>query len=71
MSPPPRSAMIKEAYVGLVGWAWIAALIAVVYCLVKAIFFGGSWWAFIVAVVVTWVLYRIALYYQLEKERGG
>ena len=66
-----RRAMIKEIYVGLVGWAWIAMAIATVYYLAKAIFLGGSWWTVIGAAVGAWVLYRVALYYQLENERGG
>ncbi len=66
----PRRAMIKEAYVGLIGWIWIAMSIAAVYYFVKAIFFGGSWWTVIGVAVGTWVLYEVALYYQLEKERG-
>jgi ABC-type Co2+ transport system permease subunit len=64
-----RQAAVKEAYVGLVGWAWIAASIAAVYYLFRAIFFGGSWWTFVGTSVVAWVLYRVALYYQLENER--
>jgi hypothetical protein len=51
-----RQAAVKEAYVGLVGWAWIAASIAAVYYLFRAIFFGGSWWTFVGTSVVAWVL---------------
>jgi hypothetical protein len=43
--------------------------IPMVYYLAKAIFFGGSWWTVIGVAVGAWVLYRVALYYQLEKER--
>jgi hypothetical protein len=66
-----RQAIIKEAYVGLIGWAWIGIGLAAAYFLLKAVFFHGSWWSFIGASVGAWLLYRVALYYQLEKERGG
>jgi hypothetical protein len=34
----------------------------------RAIFYGSSWWNFLGSAAIAWVLYRVALYYQLEKE---
>lgn len=65
-----RQAIIKEAYIGVIGWAWMAAAIASVYFLIVAIFYGASWWRFFGCAVAAWVLYRVALYYQPEKERS-
>eukprot|EP01037_Dinobryon_pediforme_P017867 gene17867-18096_t len=61
--------MIKELYVSLIGWSWVAAIIAALYFLIKAIFYAGSWWSFFGSVFVVWLLYKVSLYYQLEKER--
>ena len=63
-----QRAIIKEVYVGLVGWAWIATCLAAVYFLVAALFFKSSWWHFVLCVVGAWMLYRVALYYRLERE---
>jgi hypothetical protein len=63
-------AMIKELYVGLIGWAWIVTFVAAFYFLVMAIFNHGSWWHFFGSVAVSVLLYRVSLYYQLEKERA-
>jgi hypothetical protein len=66
-----RQAIIKEVYVSLIGWAWIAFCLAAAYFLLKAVFFHGSWWTFFWTSVAAWLLYQVGLYYQLEKERGG
>jgi hypothetical protein len=65
-----RQAIIKEAYVGIIGWAWIATSLASLYFLAAALFFGNSWWRFIVCAAGTWLLYKVSLYYQLEPERN-
>jgi len=65
-----RAAQIKELYVGIIGWAWIAAVLAALYLLVTALFFGRSWWMFFASVCVAVVLYRVSLYYFLENERA-
>ena len=62
--------IIKELYVNVVGWAWIAACIAMLYFLAMAIFDSGSWWYFLGSAVLVWLLYKVSLYYQLEKERA-
>jgi hypothetical protein len=64
-----RTQIIKELYVSAIGWAWIAAGIAALYFLTKAIFFGSTWWHFFESILVAWLLYRVSLYYVLEKER--
>ena len=64
-----RQAIIKEIYVGIIGWVWIALAIATVYFLVRAIFYGGTWWYFLGCAVLCRLFYGVALYYQLEKER--
>jgi hypothetical protein len=63
-----RKAIIKELYVGVIGWTWIAALVASVYSAVTAAAFAGSWWRFFACAVTTWVLYQVSLYYVLETE---
>jgi hypothetical protein len=63
-----RQAIIKEAYVGIIGWGWIAASLACVYFLAAAILVGSSWWKFFACGAGAWLLYKIALYYQLERE---
>ncbi len=65
-----RQAIIKELYVGIIGLAWMAASVAAIYYLVRAIFFGGSWFFFFGIAALAWVLYRVALYYELEKEHA-
>jgi hypothetical protein len=65
-----RAAQIKELYVGIIGWAWMAAVVAALYLLVTALFFGSSWWMFFASVAVARVLYRVSLYYVLENERA-
>jgi len=63
-----RRAIIKDVYVGIVGWAWIAMCLASVYFLVAALFFKNRWWHFFLCAAGAWLLYRIALYYRLENE---
>ena len=63
--------MIKELYVGLIGWAWIAACVAAAYFLVGAVFYHSSWWHVFGSIAVAWLLYRVSLYYVLEKERAS
>jgi len=68
--PPSNSkAIVKEFFVGFVGWLWIAAVLCTIYLLASAILFSGSWWLFFACAVAAWLLYRVALYFQLEKER--
>jgi len=62
-------AVIKELYVNLISCAWIAACVAL-YFLVTAIFYHSSWWDFFGSVAISALLYRVSLYYQLEKERA-
>jgi len=64
-----RKAIIKELYVSAIGWLWIAGCVAVLYYLYGAVFSDTSWWNVLGAVVATWVFYRVALFYQLERER--
>jgi hypothetical protein len=52
----------------LIGWAWFAASVAALYFFVRAILYDGSWWSFFGSVAIAWLLYRVALYYQLQKE---
>lgn len=63
-----RVAIIKEAYVGIIGWAWIAACVATLYFLAQAIFYDGSWRSLLGSVALTWLLYHVSLFYHLEKE---
>ena len=63
-----RADIAKEVYVTIIGWVWMVAGAATLYFLVSAIFFGGSWWSALGSAVVAWVLYRVSLYYLLEKE---
>jgi hypothetical protein len=65
-----RQAIIKEVYVGVIAWAFIAVSLAA-YFLLKALFFHGSWRTFIGTSVGAWLLYRVSLHYASEKERGG
>ena len=62
-----RAAQIKELYVGIIGWAWIAAVLAALYLLVTALFFGRSWWMFFASVCVAVVLYRVSLFLETER----
>ena len=57
----------RELYVNLISCAWIAACVAL-YFLVTAIFYHSSWWDFFGSVAISALLYRVSLYYQLEKE---
>jgi fatty acid desaturase len=57
----------RELYVNLISCAWIAACVAL-YFLVTAIFDHSSWWDFFGSVAISALLYRVSLYYQLEKE---
>jgi hypothetical protein len=66
-----RQAIIKEVYVGVIAWAFIAVSLAAAYFLLKALFFHGSWRTFIETLVGAWLLYRVSLHYASEKERGG
>ena len=63
-----RRAVIKDIYVGLVGWAWIAVSATATYFLAAALFFKAPWWHFLFCLVVAWLSYRVALYYHLERE---
>ena len=52
-----RQAMLKELYVGVIGWLWVAGCLAVIYYLVGAVFWGRSWWYLIGAALATWAFY--------------
>ena len=51
----------------IVGWIWVAASLAAVYFLVRAVFFGDGWWPVVTSVVAASFLYKVSLYYVLEK----
>jgi hypothetical protein len=57
----------KALWVALVAWAWVAACVALLWLLVKAPFYAGSWWQVLAAFIVARSLYRISVRYQLEK----
>jgi ABC-type Co2+ transport system permease subunit len=65
--PTSQRSWIEELYVGVIGWIWIAASLVTVYFLVRAVFFGDGWWRVVASVAVAWFLYKVTLYYQLEK----
>jgi|SRR6516225_10616261 hypothetical protein len=65
--PTSQQSWVKFLYVGVIGWIWIAASLVAVYFLVRAIFFDDKWWHVIASVAVAWFLYKVTLYYQLEK----
>jgi hypothetical protein len=65
--PTSQQSWIKFLYVSVIGWIWIAASLVAVYFLVRVVFFGDGWWRFIASVAVAWFLYKVTLYYQLEK----
>jgi hypothetical protein len=71
MLGPKYVRLIKEFYVGVIAWAFIAVSLASAYFLLKAIFFHGSWWTFIRTSVAASLLYWVSLHYALENERGG
>ena len=51
---------IEFLYVGVIGWIWIAASLAAVYFLVRAVFFGDGWWQAVASVAAAWFLYKYA-----------
>ncbi len=55
----PRSAVLFELLAGLFGWAWIIASVALLYFLVSASFWEGSWWnvlyAFLTGALAKWM----------------
>jgi hypothetical protein len=59
---------------GIIGWIWIAVSLVAAYFVVSAVFFGGAWWRAIACAAVAWFLYKVTLYYHLERtgelERG-
>lgn len=62
-------AILKELFVGAIGWLWIAAVIFTIYQLVMVALFHGSWPVLLGSAAATWLLYRVSLHFQLEKER--
>jgi hypothetical protein len=62
-----RQSALKEFYVGIVGWMWGGASLAAVYFLVRAVIFGGGWWPVVACIAAAWFLYKVSLYYVLEK----
>jgi hypothetical protein len=65
--PTSEQSWIKFLYVSVIGWIWIAASFAAVYFLVRAVFFGDQWWRVVASIAAAWFLYKVTLYYQLEK----
>jgi hypothetical protein len=65
-----RQAIIKEFYVGLIGWLWISGFFVTLYLTVSAIFFSGSWARALSCAFITWVLYRVTEYYYLEGQNA-
>jgi len=49
-----RQAIIKELYVSFIGWLWVAATLASVYYLFRAIFLGGPWWYFVCSAIAAY-----------------
>lgn len=66
---PTTSDMLWELYIGIVGWLWIGGIVVSLMLLASAVFFKGSWSWFLGAVAVTWVLWRVSLYYHLERQK--
>jgi hypothetical protein len=66
---PTIGDMLWELYVGAIGWFWIAGIVVAFMQLARAVFFKGSWSWFLGAVAVTWVLWKLSLYYHLEKQK--
>ena len=62
-----RQSWIEFVIEGIIGWIWIAASLIAVHFLVRAIFFGDGWWRFVASAAAAWFLYKVTLYYQLEK----
>jgi hypothetical protein len=65
--PTSQQSWVEFLIEGLIGWIWIAASLAAVYFLVSALLFGGAWWHVVASVAAAWFLYKVTLYYQLEK----
>jgi hypothetical protein len=59
--PTSKQSWIKFLYVSLIGWIWIAASLAAVCFLVRAVFFGGGWWSVVASIAAGWFLYIISL----------
>jgi hypothetical protein len=51
-----KNALTKELYVDIIVWAWIAAGVATLCFLIRAIVFHGSWWYFFGSLLITWLL---------------
>jgi len=65
--PTSQQSKVEFLIKGVIGWIWIAASLVAVYFLVRAVFFGDAWWRVAASVAVAWFLYKVTLYYQLEK----
>src|SRR5262249_21379901 len=65
--PTSQQSWVEFLIEGVIGWIWIAASLVAVYFLVRAVFFGGGWWRVVVSVAVAWFLYKVTLYYQLNR----
>ena len=64
---PKQQSWVEFLIQSVIGWIWIAASFAAVYFLVRAIFFGDGWWRVVASAAVAWFLYKVTLYYQLER----
>jgi hypothetical protein len=70
MLGPNYARRLKEFYVGVIAWAFIAFTLASAYFLLKAAFFQGSWSTFIGTSVAASLLFWVSLHYARENERG-
>src|SRR5271170_8111499 len=51
------------------GWGFFGAIAAAFYFLVRASFYGGPWWHFLLCMAGVFVLYHLTLAYKLQRER--
>jgi len=63
-----RQLLFEELYVGIIGWMWVAASLAAVYFIIRAVFFGDGWWRVAASAAAALFLYKVLSYYQLEKQ---
>jgi hypothetical protein len=61
--------VLLELIGGLFGWVWILVSLAALYFLVMALFAGGSWWRFIIALGIGAVGKWLAVGFEDNKRR--